>query len=193
MDADPPQPSQGPHKGNQEEAGGTYEVLDLPAGVGVDGEPSLLVLRLDVGVLGGQRVLDLQPRGHSSHLAVAGVGQHFGQFHQEGGLGRERGGPAVTARAPRAGREPRGLCRAGIFIELSQGLVTFPALPALGTPINQWIYGPKNAFSGWELWRNSLLVVSVIPHPNWDWEIVEPLLCDTANPLLITMMINLTK
>lgn len=91
-------PSQGADKGKRRRKAGTYEVLDLPAGVGVDGEPSLLVLRLDVGVLGGQRVLDLQPRGHACHLAVPGVGQHFGQFHQEGGLGRERGQPRSPPR-----------------------------------------------------------------------------------------------
>lgn len=69
----------------------TYVVLDLPAGVGVDGEPSLLVLSLDVGVLGGEGVLDLQAGRHAGNLAVARVCQHSGQFHQEGWLGREPG------------------------------------------------------------------------------------------------------
>ena len=73
-------------RARQEGEGGTHVVLDLPAGVGVDGEPSLLVLSLDVGVLGGERVLDLQAGRHPRHLAVAGVGQHSGQFHQEGWL-----------------------------------------------------------------------------------------------------------
>lgn len=77
----------------------TYVVLDLSACVGVDGEPSLLVLSLDVGVLGRQRVLDLQPRRHSRHLAVAGVGQDTRQLHQEGRLGTEE--PS----APRKHRE----------------------------------------------------------------------------------------
>lgn len=83
----------------------TYVVLDFPAGVGIDGEPSLLVLGLDVGVLGGQGVLDLQASRHAGHLAVAGVCQHSGQFHQEGRLGREEGSaptlPAPTHPPPR--------------------------------------------------------------------------------------------
>ena len=75
----------------------TYVVLDFPAGVGVDREPSLLVLGLDVGVLGRQRVLDLQAGRHAGNLAVAGVCQHSGEFHQEGRLGREEGSAPAPA------------------------------------------------------------------------------------------------
>lgn len=67
---------------------GSYVVLDLAASVGIDGQPSLLVLRLDVGVFGGQRVLHLETGGDSSHLSVPRVGQHFRQLHQEGRLRR---------------------------------------------------------------------------------------------------------
>lgn len=80
----------------------TYVVLDFPAGVGVDGEPSLLVLRLDVGVLGRQGVLDLQAGRHTGNLAVAGVCQDSGEFHQEGRLGREQG----SAPTPRGKKSP---------------------------------------------------------------------------------------
>lgn len=65
---------------------GSYVVLDLAASVGIDGQPSLLVLRLDIGVFGGQRVLHLEAGGDSSHLSVPWVGQHFGQLHQKGRL-----------------------------------------------------------------------------------------------------------
>lgn len=64
----------------------SYVVLDLAAEAGVDGQPSLLVLRLHVRVLGGQGVFNLQPGRHTGHLGVARVGQHLGQLYQEGGL-----------------------------------------------------------------------------------------------------------
>lgn len=68
---------------------GPYVVLDLAASVDVDGQPSLLVLRLDIGVFGCQRVLHLQTGSNSSHLSVPRVRQHFGQLHQECGLKEE--------------------------------------------------------------------------------------------------------
>ena len=68
-----------------------YKSLDLSPGVGVDGQPSLLVLRLDVRVLGCQRVLHLQTSCHSGHLRVPWVSQHLGQLHQECGLVGEVG------------------------------------------------------------------------------------------------------
>lgn len=93
------------HRSREKTTGGepknhqTYVVLDFPAGVGVDGEPSLLVLGLDVGVLGRQGVLDLQAGRHAGNLAVAGVCQHSGQFHQEGRLRREPRSAPTPARA----------------------------------------------------------------------------------------------
>lgn len=56
----------------------SHVVLDLAAEACVDGQPSLLVLGLHVGVLGGQGVLHLQPGRHAGHLGVAWVGQHLG-------------------------------------------------------------------------------------------------------------------
>lgn len=82
---------------------GSYVVLDLAASVGIDGQPSLLVLRLDVGVFGGQRVLHLEASGNSSHLSVPRVGQHFGQLHQEGRLRRKY----LIAREEAESRESR--------------------------------------------------------------------------------------
>lgn len=63
-----------------------YVVLDLSAGAGVDGQPSLLVLRLHIRILRRQRVLHLQTGSDSCHLCVPGIGQHLGQLHQEGRL-----------------------------------------------------------------------------------------------------------
>lgn len=63
-----------------------YIVLDLSAGAGVDGQPSLLVLRLHIRILRRQRVLHLQTGSNSCHLCVPGIGQNFGQLHQEGRL-----------------------------------------------------------------------------------------------------------
>lgn len=60
-----------------------YVVLDLAASVGVDGQPSLLILRFHVRVLRRERVLHLQAGGDSGHLCVPRVRQHFRQLHQE--------------------------------------------------------------------------------------------------------------
>lgn len=67
-----------------------YEVFDLMASVGIDGQPSLLVLCLDIGVFGGQRVFNLQTSGHPSHLSVPRVRQDFGQLHEECWLRRKQ-------------------------------------------------------------------------------------------------------
>lgn len=64
----------------------SYVVFDLPAGVGVDGQPSLLVLRFHFRVLGCEGVFDLQAGGDSGDLGVPWVCQHLGELHQESGL-----------------------------------------------------------------------------------------------------------
>lgn len=76
----------------------SHVVLDLAAEADVDGQPSLLVLRLHVRVLGGQRVLHLQAGRHAGYLGVARVGQHLGQLHQEGGLGGGEGNRRGSSR-----------------------------------------------------------------------------------------------
>lgn len=83
----------------------SHVVLDLAAEADVDGQPSLLVLRLHVRVLGGQRVLHLQAGRHAGHLGVARVGQHLGQLHQEGGLG---GGEEAHGESPTQARANYG-------------------------------------------------------------------------------------
>lgn len=54
-----------------------YIVLDLAASVGVDGQPSLLILRFQVWVLRCEGVLHLQAGSDSGHLCVSWVCQHL--------------------------------------------------------------------------------------------------------------------
>lgn len=60
-----------------------YVVLDLPASVGVDGQPSLLILRFHIWVLRCESILYLQASSDTGHLCVSWVGQHLRQLHQE--------------------------------------------------------------------------------------------------------------
>lgn len=60
-----------------------YIVLDLPAGVVVDGQPSLLILRFHIWVLRCESILHLQASSDTGHLCVSWVGQHLRQLHQK--------------------------------------------------------------------------------------------------------------